>query len=389
MNGGILFSKSNSALNGTTYWGIASSQSNAGSGDGILRSIYGVAYSPSATNGGQAYGVHGIAGNSTNGYNVGVFGQLQGTAYGAAVYGAVGSSYPSRPDTLYAGYFYGKVKVVGTLWVNSTQITSSDERLKQNISTMDSTDGLFKLQPKKYKYKSLNDQFQAISSATAKSIADTFANKTITDPDPSISTKTHFGFLAGDLQKIYPELVYQSTDGTFGIDYQGLIPVIIGQLKKMKLSFDENNKLADSVKEMKNQIDSLNNENLNITKKLAELEKKINQCCNLSKTKSAEVPTRTEEIQNQNDQPWLGQNAPNPFSSATTVQFNIPINLNYKNAAIYIYDLQGVQKKVYKITTNGQSSIIINGYDFVSGIYLYSLIIDNKLIDTKQMVLTE
>jgi Chaperone of endosialidase len=253
--GGISYSTSTPSSSGTNF-GIVSSVSNTSSGN-ILRSVYAVAYSSSATNNGQAYGVHGIAGNSSNGYNFGVFGQLNGTAYGAAIYGQTGTS-QLQPDTLYAGYFVGKVKIVGTLWVNNTQITSSDDRLKQNISSMDSTDGLFNLQPKQYKYKSLSDQYKAMSMSlgTAKKTTDTSANKTISDPDPGISLKTHFGFLAQDLQKVYPNLVYQSTDGTLGIDYQGLIPVIIGQLQKMKQSLDAKD---SQIKDLINRIQALEN----------------------------------------------------------------------------------------------------------------------------------
>jgi len=188
---------------------------------------------------GQTIGVFGIAGNSTAGWNCGVYGRLQGSRAGAAVYGEVNGAYwiPVQPDTLYAGYFVGKVKVQGNLWTTGT-ITSSDDRLKQNISSMDSTDGLFSLKPKKYKYKNLNDQAKAMSLTTTYISADTAKNKTISDPDPSVAQKTHFGFLAQDLQTIYPDLVYKSTDGTLGIDYQGLIPVIVGQLQKMKQAMD-------------------------------------------------------------------------------------------------------------------------------------------------------
>lgn len=55
----------------------------------------------------------------------------------------------------------------------------------------------------------------------------------------------------------------------------------------------------------------------------------------------------------------------------------------------YIYDLQGLQKKTYNIITKGKSSIIINGFELQPGMYLYTLIADNTVIDTKRMILTE
>lgn len=226
--GGLLFSNSSPAS--STNWGIVSSLSNTNSK--IIRSIYGSAYSSSVV-GGQAYGVHGISGNSTDGYNVGVFGQLQGSKKGTAVYGLVGTGYPSAPNAQYAGYFYGDVKVIGTLWVNSTPYTS-DENLKKNISVIDSTDKIFSLNPVKYNLKSISE----LTDTTATK-SDTLKTPAPTLPDPEYVKKLHYGFLAQDLQQVYPDLVYQDGDGTLGIDYQGLIPIIIDQLKKMKQSLDE------------------------------------------------------------------------------------------------------------------------------------------------------
>jgi hypothetical protein len=58
-------------------------------------------------------------------------------------------------------------------------------------------------------------------------------------------------------------------------------------------------------------------------------------------------------------------------------------------SAIYIYDMQGTQIK--KIPINGKNSqnIVIQGSELKAGMYMYSLIIDGKVIDTKKMVLTD
>lgn len=95
---GIYYSKSNLFI-ASTNWGIVSSQTSSSATE-ILRSIYGVAYVSSPQNSGQAYGVHGVAGNCTNGYNVGVFGQLQGSRNGTAVYGQVGTGYLANIDDM-------------------------------------------------------------------------------------------------------------------------------------------------------------------------------------------------------------------------------------------------------------------------------------------------
>ena len=53
------------------------------------------------------------------------------------------------------------------------------------------------------------------------------------------------------------------------------------------------------------------------------------------------------------------------------------------------YDMSGVQLRSYPIIQMGESSIIINANDLTAGMYLYSLIADGQVIDTKRMILTK
>jgi hypothetical protein len=213
--------------------GINSSLSNPGNSS-VLKGVYGVAVCGTAQSTGQTFGVFGIAGNCTNGYNFGLFGRLQGTNNGAGVYGHVGTSISTVPDAQYAGFFVGNVKITGSIWAQSGTITGSDIKLKKNISNIDSTEKILGLKPLKY---NLKGPLELIDSSILKS--DTAKISLSQLPEPEYAKKLHYGFAAQDVQKIYPELVYQSGDGTLGVDYQGFIPIIIDQLKKMKKSLDE------------------------------------------------------------------------------------------------------------------------------------------------------
>jgi len=51
--------------------------------------------------------------------------------------------------------------------------------------------------------------------------------------------------------------------------------------------------------------------------------------------------------------------------------------------------LQGKQIKQINIEERGNGSVIINGYELTPGMYMYTLIVDGKEIDTKKMILTE
>ncbi|VAW25213.1 hypothetical protein MNBD_BACTEROID01-1006 [hydrothermal vent metagenome] len=83
----------------------------------------------------------------------------------------------------------------------------------------------------------------------------------------------------------------------------------------------------------------------------------------------------------------LYQNSPNPFKTETKIRFEIPQLVN--SARLYICNMTGTLLKSIAINQRGPGNVIINANEFNSGMYLYSLVNDGKIIDTKQMLLTE
>lgn len=81
----------------------------------------------------------------------------------------------------------------------------------------------------------------------------------------------------------------------------------------------------------------------------------------------------------------LNQNFPNPASSIINISFVIPENS--KNAHLQFYNMMGSSVMKIPIGTIGLNSIDINTLNLVNGIYLYSLIIDDCVIDTKRMII--
>ena len=85
----------------------------------------------------------------------------------------------------------------------------------------------------------------------------------------------------------------------------------------------------------------------------------------------------------------LFQNYPNPFNPSTTISFLLTNNTS--NKELIIYNLKGQKVHEYSLLNN-QSSIIWNGTDnldkpVASGIYLYRLVCNNILIETKKKLL--
>jgi len=83
----------------------------------------------------------------------------------------------------------------------------------------------------------------------------------------------------------------------------------------------------------------------------------------------------------------LFQNNPNPFSGGSEIRMTLPETTG--QASIIIYTLEGKQLKVIPIQDRGSVAVKIPANEMMSaGMYLYTLIVDNKVIDTKRMILT-
>ena len=84
----------------------------------------------------------------------------------------------------------------------------------------------------------------------------------------------------------------------------------------------------------------------------------------------------------------LFQNFPNPFNPITKIRYD----LSYKkslNFQIKIYDITGRTLATYTLDNNYSHEIIFDGSNLASGIYFYSLLINNEIVQTKKMILLE
>jgi hypothetical protein len=82
----------------------------------------------------------------------------------------------------------------------------------------------------------------------------------------------------------------------------------------------------------------------------------------------------------------LFQNNPNPFSTDTEIKMSLPESA--RQAQLIVYNMEGKQLKNIQVPERGQASIKISGSELAAGMYLYALIVDGKVVDTKRLVLT-
>lgn len=82
----------------------------------------------------------------------------------------------------------------------------------------------------------------------------------------------------------------------------------------------------------------------------------------------------------------LGQNYPNPFNPTTTIEFDLPESADVQ---LDIYNVLGMHVATLVDTRmqSGSHTFQFNGSTLASGVYVYRLIAEGRVIDTKKMTL--
>lgn len=243
------------------------------------------------------------------------------------------------------------VHASGFLWCERGGYFGSDSTLKENISKINyPLSTLKKLNGYEYNYK----------------------NNDIFDSKKEYYCDKRIGLIAQEVEEILPGIVKTMPNGTKAISYTDIIPLII-----------------ESIKEQQIQIETLQSIVYNQEKELIELKHLLSLQDN---TKSNAQSIHEDDDMGCNtiyDDTYnttkLYDNTPNPLSSTTKIEFEISNNVN--TAKLIINDIHGKEIETHTIYQRGHGSIIINCSELKDGIYLYSLLIDNQIFDTKRMVL--
>lgn len=187
--------------------------------------------------------------------------------------------------------------------------------------------------------------------------------------DKNKEKQIRYGFLAQEVEKVIPEIT-DSAKGIMLVDYNQIIPLLVSAAKVQ-------NKLIDSLKQELNEI---KNEMINCCNQ----KQSMKQSYTNTNNQTQQVSTNISNITSHSNS-TLFQNRPNPFTEKTEIEFEIIEK--YSTASILIFDMQGTLKKTIPIFGNGKGQITVNGYELTAGMYIYSLIVDGKEIDTKRMIL--
>lgn len=240
----------------------------------------------------------------------------------------------------YAGYFSGNVHYTGTL------SSFSDERLKENITRLNSiTDKIMLISVNTYNFKK---EYKNLNLPQVK----------------------QYGFLAQNLEKIFPELVQDVADKSKGennaatykaINYIAMIPILTKALQ------EEHTQRLQTEQELK------------------ELKQRLQNIETLLSQNAVSAQAAMQKTLNIASAAKLDQNAPNPFNQKSTISCFVPSNS--KNAMLVIYSGNGTKMKAFNNLSAGDNRLDINANTLAPGTYNYVLLIDSKQVDSKQMII--
>lgn len=284
----------------------------------------------------KSYGVYGYSEHGKSGCNYGVFGAIPNINYGAAIYGTTSMDSGLALDNSYAGYFDGKVKIKGYL-------TVSDALYCDNFFAVaaDTTHNI--------EFLSLNDDITSELEKLSTIIPQTYISYTNKN-----ETSKHYTFSAEQVKQVYPELIVENERGRKYINYIDVIPILVKCISELKAEL----------------------ENLKAKQNINGNAMTRQSYTNISDIKSSDDSTNTLMI---------GQNCPNPWNFKTTIDLYIPDDA--RNVIFIVYDIKGQIVYTQPILSRGYTTVTLNNYLFNRGTYLYTINIDNQILESKKMVL--
>lgn len=301
--------------------------------------VHGIGVNTRGEDSGNTFGVVGESGLVyKRGYSAGVAGFCGGAAALSALpfgedIGVYGNS--TANGGAWAGYFDGDVKVNGSGWVTGTWIWS-DKRFKTNIKPLEN----------------VTDRIKKLSGYTYNFNTDAFKKN-------NFDKNEQIGFIAQELKEVFPQLVKEDTKGFLAVNYEGMVPVLLQAFKEQAEQNATQQQQIDELKAMVNAMAGKTN----------------------SETK---VGTTTPVTLSDKNIVVLNQNVPNPFAESTVISYNIPAD--FLRAQVIFTNESGVVIKAIDIKEKGQGTLSVFANDLSHGMYSYTLIVDDKKIDTKKMI---
>jgi hypothetical protein len=262
----------------------------------------------------------------------------------------------------------------------------SDARIKDNVQqNVPGLSFINRLRPVTY-------HFNIAKENALRGIANTTAGVT------SDIEKVQFtGFLAQEVDAAAKKTDYDfsgvdKNGPVWGLRYSEFVVPVIKAVQELSSKNDsleaQNANLQSSIETLRSANAALQAQMQQAMTRMDQFESSLSQCCSsyMPATGQNAVPVNQVSDDTATDAAALDQNVPNPFNASTYIRYYIPATAS--NAQLLIVNLNGEKMFEYNIGTTGFGKQTITPGQFAPGIYYYTLFVDNKLVATRQMVMT-
>ncbi|MEP7143183.1 MAG: tail fiber domain-containing protein, partial [Ferruginibacter sp.] len=345
--------------------------------------------------------------NNRTGYSNAAFGKSAGynsTGSNNSYFGnyaGVGSSTGS--NNTYIGYFadaslttfsnataigsFAKATASNMVMLGSNTITAvkaagsfviySDGRFKKNVKeNVPGLEFIKQLRPVTYNYdiRKLNDYTGPSKSRSANETRVIAIAEREEEAIVQKEKKVYTGFVAQEVEKIADNMGYdfsgvykpQNETDPYGLSYADFVVPLVKAVQELSKSNEQKDALITGLQQQLNEI----------TERLKKLEIKNNTFPGVTTITNSNPLSAMARLE---------QNAPNPYNSNTVIGYTLPSDAIH--ASMNICNASGQLLKIFPLIGKGPGNIIIRTGEFSAGAYSYTLIIDGKKIDSKQMVL--
>lgn len=349
-----LFTSTSSAFN-SAFGGSALYNSTSGSANTAIG--YSVLAQTTIGNNNSCFGVQSFVSNIT-GSNLTGLGALSDVST---------SSFSNATSIGYGAVVNASNKVrIGngavTVIEGNVAYTPSDGRFKNNISESDvvGLDFIKRLRPVVYNFDA-----KKFEEFLTKNMSDSLRKAHLRSDFGPATTIRQSGFIAQEVEQAANQAGYnfnglhkpENEGDNYSLAYgQFVVPLVKGMQEQQHM-----------IEELKKQLE----EQKQLT---SELQNRLGY-----QTGSANSTEASDGF-------WMSQNEPNPFSYETVVKFNLP--QRFKTGRMVVCDLTGKQIFSQEIKERGTSSVVLSSENLTAGIYIYTMIGDGKILDSKKLIVS-
>jgi hypothetical protein len=162
------------------------------------------------------------------------------------------------------------------------------------------------------------------------------------------SEMKNYGIIAQELREVLLEAVKTMDERTIGVNYNAIVTILVEAVKELNLKIEK----LTAKPGLKSTSELLTGQ-----------------------------PTETGPAS------LLFQNKPNPFNTKTVIKFNLHPEVS--SAALLIFDLQGGLVSSFTGLRQNCCEVVVDAMMLKPGMYFYTLITDDREVDTKRMIITK